>query len=135
MSNVALDVPSQRPDLLDLEQRLVRAMAGVAAGLGRRPESMRSLVSVPRAEALLRAMERRAGPLAGKRILEIGSGCGLALALANAEFGADAFGVEPGDRDYGEVSSISEQILVRFGVSVAGHTGNRRGITSDIGAV
>ena len=103
----------------DLERRLEVALAGLARQLGRRPESLRALLSVPRARALLRDMERRLGPLAGRRILEVGSGCGLALALANADLEADAWGVDPAQAGYNGVSAIAHEVLERCGVSPA----------------
>jgi ubiquinone/menaquinone biosynthesis C-methylase UbiE len=105
------------PSLDDLEASLVRSLAGVARQLGRRPESLRSLLSVSRARALLTGMEQRIGSLAGRKVLEVGSGSGLALALANTEFGADAWGIDPGQAGYGGIVDIGLQVLHRHGVS------------------
>lgn len=107
------------PDLSDLELRLERALSGLARQLGRRPETLRVLLSVPRARALLRDMEERIGPLAGKSVLEIGSGCGLVLTLANAEFGADGWGVDPAQAGYDGLIAVAQEVLGRYGVDPA----------------
>lgn len=55
-------------------------------------------------------------PLRGLRALELGSGYGLTLALAIREFGADAYGLEPGDAEFEGTLEISVDLLRGCGV-------------------
>ena len=51
-------------------------------------------------------------PLAGKRVLEIGSGYGTTLAVFIRQFGANAFGIEPDGAGFGS-SLAGSRILLR----------------------
>lgn len=51
-----------------------------------------------------------AGPLAGKRLLEVGSGYGMFVATARRKFGLEAFGVEPGEQFLGTFD-LSQRLL------------------------
>lgn len=47
----------------------------------------------------------------GLRILEVGSGYGLAVAIARTEFGADAYGIEPGADEFSGAYAVSRKAL------------------------
>lgn len=51
-------------------------------------------------EQLHGLMELVGEPLAGKRLLEVGSGIGLTVAMARKLMNVEAFGIEPGDDEY-----------------------------------
>jgi SAM-dependent methyltransferase len=52
-------------------------------------------------------------PLAGKRLLEVGSGYGMFVATARRKFGLDAYGVEPGEQFLGTLD-LSRRLLRLF---------------------
>jgi SAM-dependent methyltransferase len=58
-------------------------------------------------------------PLAGRRLLEIGSGIGLTVAVARRVMGADAFGIEPGDDEYEGTLKVSWDLLTAAGIDPA----------------
>ena len=64
----------------------------------------------------LAAVEAVAGPLAGRRTLEIGSGPGLTLATARLVKGAEAYGIEPGDDEYSGTLEFSWRLLDTLGL-------------------
>ena len=53
------------------------------------------------------------GPLAGKRLLEVGSGYGMFVATARRKFGLEAYGVEPGEQFLGTFY-LSQRLLRMF---------------------
>lgn len=73
-------------------------------------------LSVPRAIEQLHQIERYTGPLRGKHMLEIGSGYGLVVAIANKLFRCDAVGLEPGEDAYFAAHSISQELLESLGL-------------------
>jgi SAM-dependent methyltransferase len=65
-----------------------------------------------RAMEFLRLVEERTGvSLQGKRVLEIGAGFGMALAMARGRCGADAYGIEPGDDEYSGSIELGRDLL------------------------
>lgn len=56
------------------------------------------------------------GPLAGKRLLEVGSGVGLTVAVARKLMNAEAFGIEPGEAEYEGSLNVSWDILKSSGI-------------------
>lgn len=62
---------------------------------------------VEQVELLARLLQT---PLAGKRLLEVGSGYGMFVATARAKFGLDAYGVEPGEQFLGTFD-LSRRLL------------------------
>jgi SAM-dependent methyltransferase len=69
-----------------------------------------------RATELLNMVEERTGTcLRGKRILEVGAGIGMALAAARLCFGADAYGIEPGDDEYSGSIEVGRALLEAVG--------------------
>jgi len=70
-----------------------------------------------RAREQLRVLERGIGrPIAGLKILEVGSGQALGIALARLEFGAESYGIEPGDAEFSGAYTIGQQILELAGL-------------------
>jgi len=55
-------------------------------------------------------------PLLGKKLLEVGSGCGVNLIVWSREFGVDAFGVEPGLAGFESSFEISQDLLPANGL-------------------
>jgi SAM-dependent methyltransferase len=58
-------------------------------------------------------------PLAGKKLLEVGSGVGLTVAVARRVLGAEAFGIEPGDDEYEGTLRVSRDLLKAAGIDPA----------------
>jgi SAM-dependent methyltransferase len=58
-------------------------------------------------------------PLAGKTLLEVGSGIGLTVAIARRVMGAEAFGIEPGDDEYEGTLKVSWEVLDAAGIDRA----------------
>ena len=54
--------------------------------------------------------------LRGKKILEVGSGCGTNLVVWMKAFGADSFGVEPGEGGFESSLAISKDLLAANGI-------------------
>ncbi|MBI4574822.1 MAG: methyltransferase domain-containing protein [Planctomycetes bacterium] len=74
-------------------------------------------LSVPRALEQLDLVARMAGrPLAGLRVLEVGSGHGVAVAAAALLRGADAHGVEPGCEGFETVLVAAGSVLAASGL-------------------
>lgn len=71
-------------------------------------------LSVPRAVEQLNLIERYAGSLSGKQLLEIGSGYGLLVAIATTLFECDAMGLEPGEDAYFAAHAISLELLKTY---------------------
>ncbi len=62
-------------------------------------------------------IERISGEkIAGKKILEIGSGFGIFTIVTNKTYGADSYGVEPGSEGFGGSYELSQTILKDSGV-------------------
>jgi SAM-dependent methyltransferase len=70
-----------------------------------------------RACEFLDLIEERVGSrLAGKRVLEVGAGIGMALATARVRYGAEAFGIEPGNDEYSGSIELGRDLLAAAGV-------------------
>ena len=54
--------------------------------------------------------------LKDKKLLDVGSGFGVALAVFMTEFGADGYGVEPGGEGFGPSLSASRELLAANGI-------------------
>jgi SAM-dependent methyltransferase len=66
--------------------------------------------------------------LSGKRVLEIGSGYGTALAVFSKVFGADAYGIEPDGEGFASSLAASRHLLAANGIDpgrVLGGVGER----------
>ena len=57
--------------------------------------------------------------LSGKRVLEVGSGFGISLALMLQSFGADAYGIEPGSEGFSSSFQAARKILEANGLDPA----------------
>lgn len=69
-----------------------------------------------RASEALEILERRLGfSLRGKKMLEIGAGMCLGLATARRRFGADAYGIEPGENEYSGSLEVGRELLREAG--------------------
>jgi SAM-dependent methyltransferase len=55
-------------------------------------------------------------PIAGKKLLEIGSGFGVSLALMLKRFGVDAYGVEPASEGFGASNACAREVLTANGL-------------------
>jgi len=63
------------------------------------------------------SIERTHGiSLAGKRVLEVGAGLGLTVAVARLEFGAESFGIEPSAEEYDGSLQIARDLLTTCGL-------------------
>jgi len=51
-------------------------------------------------------------PLAGKKLLEIGSGFGVSLAIMLKRFGVDAYGIEPASEGFDASNACARKVLV-----------------------
>ncbi len=74
---------------------------------------VRDMLSDRRADEQIVALSRWA-PLEGKRILEIGSGCGALVVRARAAYGLDMFGVEPSLGEFSANLSVCHDMLKHF---------------------
>ena len=91
--------------------------AGVAAGERHLAQMARDNLDEARSLEQLRALSAAfAMPLAGKRLLEIGSGVGLTVAVARKLLHAEAFGIEPEDGEYAGSLAVSWDLLQAAGV-------------------
>lgn len=94
-----------------------RSFAGVAASETHLVQMASDSLDENRSWEQLRALAAAIGtPLAGKRLLEIGSGVGLTVAIARKGMGADAFGIEPGEAEYDGTLAVSWDILRDGGI-------------------
>jgi len=66
-------------------------------------------------EELFRLQAVAQRPLAGKSLLEIGSGYGMLLAVARREFGVESFGLEPAEQFEGTFE-MSRSLLLELGL-------------------
>ena len=67
-------------------------------------------------EQLERFSETIGVSLAGKRLLEVGSGVGVTVAVARRDMGIEAFGIEPGDEEFEGTLKVSWDLLRAAGV-------------------
>lgn len=102
---------------LDLSSKLARHIENTWARFTKRPalETAKSLLSLQRAHNHFQEMEKALGNLKGKKLLEIGSGYNLFLAIC-LEKGIQAHGIEPADSEfYKYTHKIGSEILRRAG--------------------
>ncbi len=70
-----------------------------------------------RAREQLQMLERCTGEsVRDRRILEVGCGHGLSVALARLEFGAQSYGIEPGDAEFAGAWGVSREVLLLAGL-------------------
>jgi ubiquinone/menaquinone biosynthesis C-methylase UbiE len=70
-----------------------------------------------RATEFLELIQERTGmSLPGKQVLEVGAGIGMALATARIRYGAEAYGIEPGDDEYSGSIELGRDLLTAAGV-------------------
>jgi SAM-dependent methyltransferase len=112
-----LIAPEARDRLLDHLVEMYRPnFRRVAASEAHFQRMARDSIDENRSLEHLAAVEAAAGPLAGRRTLEVGSGPGLTVAAARLVKGAEAYGVEPGDDEYGGTLDFSWRLLDLLGV-------------------
>jgi SAM-dependent methyltransferase len=76
-----------------------------------------------RSIAQLELFERLTGrTLRGLRVLEVGSGVGMTVAMARKRFGAEAFGIEPATHEYEGTFAVSRDLLAAYGLDAAAVT-------------
>jgi SAM-dependent methyltransferase len=110
--------PSEPPDLYTRLLALNRrAFDGIASGEAHLRQMTRDSLDPARSAEQLATCERLAGiSLRGKRVLEIGAGTGLTVAVAREQFGAEAFGVEPGSDEYEGTLAVARSVLAAHGL-------------------
>ncbi len=108
-----IELPAHLLD--EIEANCRRLYQGVGPPDADYRQIARDATSVERArEEISRLFERLGIEGRGRRLLEIGSGYGLVLAVARSELGIEAFGVEPGEQFSGSYD-CSLEILREFG--------------------
>jgi len=94
-----------------------QAFRGIASGAAHIAQMTNDSLDERRSLEQLELFQREAGvPLEGHRLLEIGAGIGLTVAMARKRFGAHAYGVEPGADEYGGASLIAADLLAAYGL-------------------
>jgi SAM-dependent methyltransferase len=97
------------PRVLNLYQR---SFSGLVSDPSYITRMSHDALDLRRSREQLALIERTHGiSLTGKRILEVGAGLGLTVAVARLEFGAAAFGIEPGAAEYDGSLQIARDLL------------------------
>lgn len=107
------------PDLADIKKKLKVHVSKTLALSTKRPpeETAGALLSWQRAQEFYDDMKTYLPPLKGKRLLEVGCGYGLFLALC-LKNGIKAEGVEPASQEFYKFTlNLGEEILKRSGFS------------------
>lgn len=128
MSNTGTPMTT-RPNLADLQNRLQaafhervrnlydRAFRGIVAHPIYLDRMTADALNVERARGQLAPLSAALGrPLDGLRMLEVGAGLGLTVAVARLEHGAAAFGIEPGSEEYEGSLEIARDLLRTCGL-------------------
>lgn len=104
--SAVLNIPSQ------VLQAAIRSVGGYFEPLNRvnREVLGRDHVNPLRYLRNIEALDREI-PLAGKRLLEIGSGFGVSLAIMLKRFGVDAYGIEPATEGFDASNGCAREIL------------------------
>jgi ubiquinone/menaquinone biosynthesis C-methylase UbiE len=95
----------------DTYGRLYSSLSGVSAD-----KITEDVLSFKKPVEQIVLIERFAGTLRGKKLLEIGSGFGIFTIVATRDYGIDAFGVEPSGEGFEGSFALSQQILAHEGV-------------------
>ncbi len=93
--------------------------SGFAGGVSQVPldRMVHDMMSARRAEEQVAEL-RRCGDLTGKRILEVGSGCGSLLVYGRVAHGLDIHGIEPGSQsDFSTTMAVCRRLLDHHGLS------------------
>jgi len=94
-----------------------QAFGRVASGSTHLAQMTNDSLDERRSLEQLQVFRRESGvELEGRRLLEIGAGIGLTVAMARRRFGADAWGVEPGTDEYVGASSLAADLLAAYGL-------------------
>lgn len=115
--NLSVKKP-QFPKIADLEKKLEVITSNTLAKSTKRPprETAEALLSWKRSQNLYDDMVKQIGNLNGKKLLEIGCGYSLFLAICRKN-GIRAVGIEPASQEfYQQTFNISKEILKRAGV-------------------
>jgi SAM-dependent methyltransferase len=103
-----------RARLCVLNEQAFRGIASSAAHIAQMTDDS---LDEERSLEQLNLFQRETGvPLEGCRLLEIGAGIGLTVAMARKRFGARSYGVEPGADEYGGASPIAADLLAAYGL-------------------
>lgn len=106
------------PKITDLEKKLEVITSNTLAKSTKRPpqETAQALLSWKRSQNFYNDMVKQIGDLKGKKLLEIGCGYSLFLAICQKN-GINAVGIEPATQEfYQQTLKISKEILKRTGV-------------------
>ncbi len=76
----------------------------------------RDMLSEARADEQVAEL-RRVGDLAGKRILEVGSGCGMLVVRARTAHGLDVHGIEPSSGEYSATLAVARRLIDHHGLA------------------
>jgi SAM-dependent methyltransferase len=105
----------------ELHARLVQLytqhFAGIASGPSHIGQMTDDSLDERRALAQLALFTRETGErLAGRKVLEIGAGVGLTVAVARLALGAEAVGIEPGTAEYDGTLQVAGDLLAGVGL-------------------
>lgn len=108
-------------DRASLRERLIGLYTPCFTGISRGPAHIRQMaddsLDEERSAAFVQGVCDAVGAdLRGRRMLEVGAGVGLGVAVARRRFGIEATGVEPGAAEYGGTLEVAHDILARAGL-------------------
>lgn len=123
--------PERRVQIFDRMLAMYRLQFGhVAASEAHVVQMTHDNLDEARSREQLEALAAATGlSLSGKRLLEVGSGVGLTVAVARRIMGAEAYGIEPGKDEYDGTLSVSWDILDAAGIE---RTAIREGVGESI---
>lgn len=116
--------PVPPPDWQALGRVLSRGYveSGFIGGVTRLPVEavVRDMLSEERADEQVAEMRRHAGlagiDLAGARILEVGSGCGMLVVRGRTAHGLDIRGIEPSMGEYSSTLEVCRRLIGHYGL-------------------
>lgn len=110
---------ADHPDFQHLKELLQAAFVrtGFVGGVSRIPVAALadSMLSDVRIDEQIAEISRRT-EVAGKRILEVGAGCGALVARGRAEHGLDITGIEPSNNEFGTSLTVAHALLDHYGL-------------------
>ncbi|MCB8820197.1 class I SAM-dependent methyltransferase [Microvirga rosea] len=107
---------SDHPEFENLKQILIDGFVTTGFDKVTRvplPHVVRDMLSDDRIDEQINEM-RRYMPLEGKRILEVGSGCGALVTRARMAYGLDIYGIEPSVNEFTATLDVGKRLLSHF---------------------
>lgn len=109
---------SDHPEFVDLKQVLIDGFVQTGFDKVTRvplPHVVRDMLSDVRIDEQIKEMGRYMN-LEGKRILEVGSGCGALVTRARMAYGLDIYGIEPSVNEFTATLDVGKRLLSHFGL-------------------